>query len=357
MNHRRGIKPARAREVNVHFNYAPATSPSSHLVSSSESSINSNSKFGNVTFSSGNFTTTGSLLGGDWDVSQEYDPFRPNDYEKVLKEKKDRERELKSRQPQVTATKRLVAHYSDDEDSRSPPSSPAAGSKGSAIGAAIPPPRELTINSSPPSSTKDATNFIASTANVSITAAKIMTKMGYREGSGLGKGEQGISKPLEVMKVGVREGKILPNTQTSGGSLGNNNSLGEMFPPPAPISHPSTESSSSSGSSSTSITELMKNPTKAVLLTNMVGPGEVDEELEPEVKEECSKYGEVVKCVIYEVPSNLAKPEEAVRIFIEFKRIESAIKAVVDLNGRFFGGRTVRASFYDLDKFKRLELG
>ena len=25
----------------------------------------------------------------------------------------------------------------------------------------------------------------------------------------------------------------------------------------------------------------------------MVGPGEVDEELEPEVKEECGKYGEI----------------------------------------------------------------
>ena len=34
---------------------------------------------------------------------------------------------------------------------------------------------------------------------------------------------------------------------------------------------------------------------------NMVGPGEVDEELEPETAEECSKYGKVIKCVIYEV--------------------------------------------------------
>ena len=33
----------------------------------------------------------------------------------------------------------------------------------------------------------------------------------------------------------------------------------------------------------------------------MVGPGEVDDELEPETAEECSKYGEVHKVVIYEV--------------------------------------------------------
>ena len=34
---------------------------------------------------------------------------------------------------------------------------------------------------------------------------------------------------------------------------------------------------------------------------NMVGPGEVDDMLEAEVSEECSKYGKVVKCMIYEV--------------------------------------------------------
>lgn len=36
-------------------------------------------------------------------------------------------------------------------------------------------------------------------------------------------------------------------------------------------------------------------------LQNMVGPGEVDEELEPETAEECSKYGKVTKVIIFEV--------------------------------------------------------
>ena len=48
--------------------------------------------------------------------------------------------------------------------------------------------------------------------------------------------------------------------------------------------------------------------------------------------------------------------DEAVRIFIEFERIEAAIKALVDLNGRFFGGRTVKASFYDLAMYKDFQL-
>jgi hypothetical protein len=112
-----------------------------------------------------------------------------------------------------------------------------------------------------------------------------------------------------------------------------------------------------------------------LVFQNMVGPGEVDDELEPETAEECSKYGEVQKVVIYEVivtfylvylqyfdktlsqityyyniqlllayckakhfifclyffEFSLQIPEgvsddEAVRIFVEFKKIDSAIK-------------------------------
>ena len=64
---------------------------------------------------------------------------------------------------------------------------------------------------------------------------------------------------------------------------------------------------------------------RILIFQNMVGPGEVDDELEPEVKEECnSKYGDVNKVVIFELQNVAA--EEAVRIFIEFKRVESAIK-------------------------------
>lgn len=60
----------------------------------------------------------------------------------------------------------------------------------------------------------------------------------------------------------------------------------------------------------------------------MVGPGEVDDELEPEVREECrEKYGPVVQVLIFQIPR--AVPEEAVRIFVEFQRVEAAIKGVI----------------------------
>lgn len=63
----------------------------------------------------------------------------------------------------------------------------------------------------------------------------------------------------------------------------------------------------------------------------MVGPGEVDSDLEPEVREECqTKYGDVNKVVIFEVPNT--EEEEAVRIFVEFKRMEAAIKSIKELS-------------------------
>jgi hypothetical protein len=33
----------------------------------------------------------------------------------------------------------------------------------------------------------------------------------------------------------------------------------------------------------------------------MVGPGEVDNDLQPEISEECARYGKVEKCLIFEV--------------------------------------------------------
>lgn len=65
----------------------------------------------------------------------------------------------------------------------------------------------------------------------------------------------------------------------------------------------------------------------------MVGPGEVDDELQDEVKGECSEtYGPVTKCVIYEVTGRVP-PEEAVRIFVQFKNSRDATKGKV-ITGR-----------------------
>jgi splicing factor 45 len=274
----------------------------------------------------------------EWDefcYQDEYNPAIPNEYEKIVKERREKSKEeRKRRSPQSGFGKRR--HSSDDEDSSF---KPLVGS--SRIGTAIAPPKSLQESNS-----VDSPSSLTVTPNFgSAVACRIMAKYGFKDGQGLGKQEQGISKALQVEKTSKRGGRIINEKEIP---------FAAIPPPPQQQQQqqqqPIPESNDDSSSNEASITEMMKNPSKIILLRNMVGPGEVDDELEPEVKDECTtKYGEVATVHIIEMPNRI--PEETVRIFVEFRRIEHAIKALVDLNGRFFGGRQVRCCFYEAEKY------
>ncbi|EFA03164.1 splicing factor 45 [Tribolium castaneum] len=293
----------------------------------------------------------------DWNVDDEYDPLWPNEFDKVVKElrenrerendkeEKRRERKRKSRfsdpeeslvipTPQITQpplASGFAGRWAEEDDEIEP-----VQAKPRASGVAIAPPPSLQepAESAPIFPNKPPTpaaNFGSS------VAAKIMAKYGFKEGQGLGKQEQGMASALQVEKTSKRGGRIIHEKEIMAAATAS-----PVLETPA-------------NTQQQSITEIIKNPSKVVLLKNMVGPGEVDDDLEPEVKDECNtKYGEVTSVIIHETQAE--NPEEAVRIFVEFRRIESAIKAVVDLNGRFFGGRQVKASFYDTEKFDNLQL-
>ena len=94
-----------------------------------------------------------------------------------------------------------------------------------------------------------------------------------------------------------------------------------------------------------------------VLLKNMVGPGEVDDDLEEEVANECKgKYGSILQVRIYEVQATSLPDCESVRIFVEFEDVKGSMKAHADLSGRYFGGRQVVAQFYNEEAFRREDL-
>ncbi|MCL7047469.1 hypothetical protein MKW94_007542 [Papaver nudicaule] len=153
----------------------------------------------------------------------------------------------------------------------------------------------------------------------------MMAKMGWKQGQGLGKQEQGITTPLMAKKTDKRAGVIVNASE--------------------PESEKKPKSVNINGA-----------PTRVLLLRNMVGPGEVDDELEEEVASECAKYGTVTRVLIFEITEPDFPVDEAVRIFVQFERSEETTKALVDLDGRFFGGRVVRGTFFDEEKFGKNEL-
>jgi len=95
-----------------------------------------------------------------------------------------------------------------------------------------------------------------------------------------------------------------------------------------------------------------KMESTVLLLKNMVGPEDVDEELQTEIEEECNKYGKVENVLIYqERQSEEADAEVHVKIFVEFVMPDQVKKAKNALDGRFFGGRTVTAFVYDQELY------
>ncbi|XP_021169400.1 splicing factor 45 isoform X2 [Fundulus heteroclitus] len=323
-------------------------------------------------------------------LADEYDPMFPNDYEKVMKrhrEEQQRKREQERQKEIEEREKRRKERHeggapsgfsrfpATEEDSDEEEEYEKEWRKRSIGGAAIAPPSSLVDRDGPPSFSYEdegrpprgakaaipppiyedsdrprsppgpTSSFLANMGGT--VAHKIMQKYGFKEGQGLGKHEQGLSTALSVEKTSKRGGKIIIGDATE--------KPGSSQSGAADTSIGGSTADSSKKSEANPLTEILKNPTKVVLLRNMVGRGEVDEDLEGETKEECEKYGKVVKCVIFEIAE--VPDDEAVRIFLEFERVESAIKAVVDLNGRYFGGRVVKACFYNLDKFRVLDLG
>merc|ERR1719481_1645997 len=89
-----------------------------------------------------------------------------------------------------------------------------------------------------------------------------------------------------------------------------------------------------------------------LLLKNMVGPDEVDEELQEEIQQECGKYGKVENVIIYQEKQDDSEDAEVhVKIFVEFSSSIEAKKAKSALDGRFFGGRTISALIYDQELY------
>lgn len=109
----------------------------------------------------------------------------------------------------------------------------------------------------------------------------------------------------------------------------------------------------------------------------MVDAEDLDEELEEEVTGECSKYGVVERVIIYQEKQGVEEDAETiVKIFVMFSKtsgkrlgtkvvycmfngdifVVEAEAAISSLDGRWFGGKMIKAEMYDQAKFEANEL-
>merc|ERR1719171_751790 len=135
----------------------------------------------------------GTLEGGVPIADEEYNPMKPNDYEDILRRRARLRAEEEIRKKQQTEAARAKLGLQPGMEKREP-----------------------------------------------TVAEKLMMKMGYAEGQGLGKDSQGLVNPLVMRKTGTASAVIV-----------------EGAAKPSQM--------------------LMRLATRVLLLTNLVGPGEVDD--------------------------------------------------------------------------------
>ncbi|PUU74042.1 hypothetical protein B9Z19DRAFT_1033850, partial [Tuber borchii] len=149
-------------------------------------------------------------------------------------------------------------------------------------------------------------------------ATRLMSKLGWRAGTGLGASSTGIIQPLRAVHTKSKDhptrGKIIDKNKPNPAAVG-------KFGPSSVV----------------------------VVLRHMVDglEGEDEAVLVQEIGEECeSSYGGVERVL------DGTGAKGASRVFVKFSQELAALRAVNALEGRLFNGNTIEARFFDKDKFE-----
>lgn len=278
--------------------------------------------------------------GGEGEIRDAYDPRMPNDYERVLAARSARARAARDARAEEALRETLESRRRMIE------SDPSGARAERLMGFLSESGREARRRRLAMSRGSGTASKVSGAETKKMSAAeKMMEKMGWKKGRGLGKDEQGMTTPLEVRKDSVgATGKIvnarpifhMPSSLPSG--LGSGvNSMDTNVP---------DQTSAPSG-----------DPTRVLLLRNVVLAGQVDDSLEDDVADECERFGAVVRVLIFEVIEENFAEDEAVRIFVEFVDEAAAARAATQLRDGPFAKRVVKVTYYDVAKFETGDLG
>ncbi|KAJ3123576.1 Poly(U)-binding-splicing factor puf60 [Nowakowskiella sp. JEL0407] len=90
--------------------------------------------------------------------------------------------------------------------------------------------------------------------------------------------------------------------------------------------------------------------TEIVLLQNMIPASELDQETKSDILQECGNYGKIVDSVWDD-----KQDANDVKIYLLFANVEGARNTQKVMNGRFFGGKQVVASFAEKTEYEKLK--
>ena len=192
-------------------------------------------------------------------------------------------------------------------------------------------------------------------------ALRMMQKWGFEEGGGLGRHGAGIRAPLVHVRTGRNKGII---RQAAVAVLGSESAVSAAAAAAtAPFLYASPLARAAAAAPALPAA-LLPEPEPAsgrvLLLRNVCSSADVDDDLEGEIGDECARLcgcaSRVEAVLVFVCAPGSVADAEAVRVFVVLSEPEFAAACRASFEGRFFGGRRVRAALFDEERYRRLDL-